>query len=75
MTGKQRLAVEHRATLVTEVAVLGVHVSSKVLLAVGHVAALVALKSVLVQSVLFTLKLGCECFGALFTFCPTFVSP
>ena len=75
MVGKQRLAVEHRATLVTEVAMLGVHVSSKVLLAVGHVAALVTLKSVLVQSVLFTLKLGCECFGALFTFCPTFVSP
>ena len=56
-------------------AMLGIHVSSKVLLAVSDVAALVALKSVLVQSVLFTLKLGCEGFGALFTFCPTFVFP
>lgn len=54
---------------------LGIHVSSKVLLAVSHVTAFVALKSVLVQSVLFTLILGCECFGTLFTFCPTFVAP
>ena len=71
---QKHFVVKHSAALVAEVAVLCVHVHSQVLLAVRHVSTLVAPECVILQLVLFTLHLGCKCFGTLVTLCPTLVT-
>ena len=71
---QKHFVVKHVAALVTKVAVLYVHVHSQILLAVQHISTLVAPECVLLQLVLFTLHLGCECFGTFVTLCPTLVT-
>ena len=71
---QKHFVVKNCSTLVAEVAVFFVHVHSQVLLAVQHVSTLVASECVLLQLVLFTLHLGCKCFGTLVTLCPALVS-
>jgi len=71
---QKHFVVKHVAALVTEMAVLYIHVHSQILLAVQYVSTLVASECVLFQLVLFTLHLGCECFVTFVTLCPTLVS-